>query len=104
MKPEEVPRSTRCRASTVPARIGNEDVPGFRQEEGVDPNAQTDTYAAVTFFIDNWRWAGVPFYIRSGKRLPKRVTDIAIFFNPAPLACSVWRRARPDGTSPARIC
>ena len=51
-----------------PARIGNEDVPGFRQEQGVDPNAQTDTYSAVTFYIDNWRWAGVPFYIRSGKR------------------------------------
>ena len=50
-----------------PARIGNEDVPGFRQEQGVDPNAQTDTYSAVTFYIDNWRWAGVPIYIRSGK-------------------------------------
>jgi glucose-6-phosphate 1-dehydrogenase len=67
-----------------PARIGNDDVPGFRQEQGVDPNAQTDTYSAVTFYIDNWRWAGVPVYIRSGKHLPKRVTDIAIFFNPAP--------------------
>ena len=66
------------------ARIGNEDVPGFRQEEGVDPSAQTDTYSAVTFYIDNWRWAGVPIYIRSGKHLPKRVTDIAIFFKSAP--------------------
>jgi glucose-6-phosphate 1-dehydrogenase len=69
-----------------PARIGGEDVPGFRQEPGVDPEAQTDTYAAVTCFVDNWRWAGVPFYIRSGKRLPKRVTDIAIHFNTAPHA------------------
>ena len=51
------------------------------RKQGVDPNSQTDTYAAVTFFIDNWRWAGVPFYIRTGKRLPKRVTDIAIQFN-----------------------
>lgn len=67
-----------------PARIGNEDVPGFRQEEGVDAQTQTDTYSAVTFYVDNWRWAGVPFYIRSGKRLSKRVTDIAIFFHPAP--------------------
>lgn len=67
-----------------PARIGNENVPGFRQEEGVDPNSQTDTYSATAFFIDNWRWADVPFYIRSGKRLAKRVTDIAIFFNAAP--------------------
>ena len=69
-----------------PARIGGEDVPGFRQEKGVDPNSQTDTYAAVTFFVDNWRWAGVPFYIRTGKRLPKRVSEIAIQFNAAPLA------------------
>ncbi len=50
------------------------------------PDSQTDTYAAVTFFVDNWRWAGVPFYLRSGKRLPKRVTEIAIQFNSAPLA------------------
>ena len=48
--------------------------------------SQTDTYAAVTFFVENWRWAGVPFYVRTGKRLPKRVTEIAIQFNPAPLA------------------
>ncbi|MGH9629796.1 MAG: glucose-6-phosphate dehydrogenase, partial [Bryobacteraceae bacterium] len=67
-----------------PARIGNKDVPGFRQEKGVSEDSQTDTFSAVTFFIDNWRWADVPFYIRSGKRLPKRVTDIAIQFNAAP--------------------
>jgi glucose-6-phosphate 1-dehydrogenase len=68
-----------------PARIGGEDVPGFRQEKGVDPKSRTDTYAAVAFFVDNWRWAGVPFYVRTGKRLPKRVTEIAIQFNSAPL-------------------
>jgi glucose-6-phosphate 1-dehydrogenase len=61
-----------------PARVGGQDLPGFREEPGVDPNAITDTYAAVTFQIENWRWAGVPFYVRTGKRLPKRVTDIAI--------------------------
>lgn len=59
---------------------------GFREEEGVNPQAQTDTYAAATFYVDNWRWAGVPFFIRSGKKLPKRVTDIAIQFKAAPLA------------------
>jgi glucose-6-phosphate 1-dehydrogenase len=68
------------------ARIGGVEAPGFREELGVDPEAQTDTYAAVTLEVDNWRWAGVPFYIRTGKRLPKRVTDIAIEFNRAPLA------------------
>jgi glucose-6-phosphate 1-dehydrogenase len=69
-----------------PAKMGGQEVPGFRQEEGVDPHAQTDTYAAATFFVDNWRWAGVPFYIRSGKRMPKRVTDIAIQFAAPPLS------------------
>ena len=69
-----------------PARIGGKDVAGFRQEPKVDPQSQTNTYAAVTFLVDNWRWAGVPFYVRTGKRLPKRVTEIAIQFKPAPLA------------------
>jgi len=68
-----------------PARIGGEELPGFRQEPGVDPNSQTNTYAAVTVLVDNWRWAGVPFYIRTGKRLAKRVSEIAIQFKEAPL-------------------
>jgi glucose-6-phosphate 1-dehydrogenase len=83
MKPDEVERFA-VAGQYGPARVGTEEQPGFRQEPGVDPNAQTDTYAAVTLFVDNWRWAGVPFYLRSGKRLPKRITDIAIHFSPAP--------------------
>src|SRR5262249_50659662 len=69
-----------------PARIGGKDIPGFRQEPNADPNSRTNTYAGVTFFVDNWRWAGVPFYIRSGKRMAKRVSEIAIEFHKAPLA------------------
>jgi glucose-6-phosphate 1-dehydrogenase len=69
-----------------PGRAGGAALAGFRQEPGVDPQAMTDTYAALTLFVENWRWAGVPFYVRSGKRLPKRVTDIAIQFNRAPLS------------------
>ena len=52
----------------------------------MNPESQTDTFAAVTFHIDNWRWADVPFYVRSGKKMPKRTTDIAIQFNNAPHA------------------
>jgi len=85
MKPDEVLQNT-VPGQYGPAHIGGEDIPGFRQEPGVSPDAQTDTYAAITFFVDNWRWAGVPFYLRSGKRLPKRVSEIAIRFNAAPLA------------------
>ena len=83
MKPDEVMANT-VAGQYGPARIGGQDMPGFRQESGVDPAAQTDTYAAVTFFVENWRWAGVPFYVRSGKHLPKRVSEIAIEFNSAP--------------------
>ncbi len=75
MKPEEVP---------LYSVAGQYD--GFRHEPGVDPGSQTNTYAAATFYIENWRWAGVPFYIRSGKKLPKRTTEIAIRFNTAPHA------------------
>lgn len=82
------------------ARVGTEELPGFREEEGVDQQSETDTYSAVTFFIDNWRWANVPFYIRSGKRLPKRVTDIAIHFNPAPH--SPFRTEFEDGNPASR--
>jgi len=57
---------------------------GYREEEKVRPDSRTETYAALKVFIDNWRWANVPFYVRAGKRLPKRVTDISIHFRPAP--------------------
>jgi len=66
------------------ARLGGRELAGYRQEAGVSPESQTPTYAAATFFVDNWRWAGVPFYLRTGKRLPKRVTEIAVRFHAAP--------------------
>ena len=96
MKPDEVPLRA-VAGQYGPAKIGGEDVPGFRQEQGVDPKSKTDTYAAITFYVDNWRWAGVPFYIRSGKRMPKRITDIAIRFNAPPLALF------PDEGGPAPL-
>lgn len=59
-------------------------VPAYRDEENVAPSSIVETYAALQLFIDNWRWAGVPFYLRAGKRLPKRATEIAITFKEAP--------------------
>jgi glucose-6-phosphate 1-dehydrogenase len=79
------------------ATVGGETLAGFREEKDVDPQANTDTYAAVTFHVDNWRWAGVPFYVRTGKRLAKRVTDIAIQFHSPPH--SVFTGSGPNGTS-----
>jgi len=60
------------------------EVSGYREEEGVDPYSQTETYVAMHLRVDNWRWAGVPVYIRTGKYLPKRVTEVALEFNPVP--------------------
>lgn len=65
-------------------RIGGKTVPAYRSEKGVPPDSFTETYAAMRFPIDNWRWAGVPFYLRTGKRLARKVTEIAIQFRPAP--------------------
>jgi glucose-6-phosphate 1-dehydrogenase len=59
-------------------------VPGYREEPGVSPDSRVETYAALTLSIDNWRWAGVPFFLRSGKRLSTRHTEIAVQFKPAP--------------------
>jgi glucose-6-phosphate 1-dehydrogenase len=64
--------------------IGDEDVIAYRKEENVDRNSAIETYAALKLNIDNWRWAGVPFYLRTGKRLPKRTSEIAIKFMQPP--------------------
>jgi glucose-6-phosphate 1-dehydrogenase len=90
MRPDQVPANA-VAGQYGPGRSGSEQVVGFRQEKGVSPEAQTATYAAVTFLVDNWRWSGVPFYIRTGKCLPKRVSEIAIQFRTAPLA--MFRKA-----------
>jgi glucose-6-phosphate 1-dehydrogenase len=59
-------------------------MPGYREEPGVNPLSRTETYAAIRLDVDNWRWAGVPFYVRTGKRLPKRVTEVALQFQRPP--------------------
>jgi glucose-6-phosphate 1-dehydrogenase len=61
-----------------------EKVPGYREEEGVDPDSRTETYAALRLHVSNWRWAGVPFYLRTGKRLARKVTEIAVTLKPIP--------------------
>ncbi|HEY8019865.1 MAG TPA: glucose-6-phosphate dehydrogenase, partial [Thermoanaerobaculia bacterium] len=64
--------------------LGGQRVPAYRAEPDVAPNSATETYAAMKLHLDNWRWADVPFYLRTGKRLPRRVTEIAIQFKRAP--------------------
>ena len=67
-----------------PGYIEGEEVPGYRDEPGVAPDSTTETYVAAKLFVDNWRWADTPFYVRTGKRLPRRETTIAIEFKKAP--------------------
>lgn len=81
--PERV-RAECLRGQYGPGSIDGQPVPGYRQEPDVAPDSTTETFAMIIMRFDNWRWAGVPFYIRSGKRLPKRVTEIAIQFKSAP--------------------
>ncbi len=67
-----------------PGIINDQEVVGYRQEANVDPHSNMETYAALKLFVDNWRWDGVPFYLRAGKRLPKRATEIAVSFKHPP--------------------
>jgi glucose-6-phosphate 1-dehydrogenase len=81
--PEEIPEMA-VRAQYVPGHSGGEDVPGYLQEEGVPADSTTETYAALRLEVDNWRWAGVPFYLRTGKRLARKITEIAVTLKPVP--------------------
>ena len=75
--------------------VQGEGVPAYRTEPNVDPKSKTETYAALKLEIDNWRWHGVPFYLRTGKRMPRRVSEISIQFRPVP------HRAFPAGADEA---
>ena len=64
--------------------VGGKNVPGYREEDGVPPDSQTETFVALRLFLDNWRWQGVPFYLRTGKRLTQQASEIAIQFRSVP--------------------
>jgi glucose-6-phosphate 1-dehydrogenase len=72
------------RAQYSAGHSGGEDVPGYLEEEGVREDSNTETFAALRLEVDNWRWAGVPFYLRAGKRLARKITEIAITLKPVP--------------------
>jgi len=81
--PEEVPKFV-VRGQYTSSTIRGEKVNGYREEKDVPEDSKTPTYLAVKFFIDTWRWGGVPFYVRTGKRLPTRVTEVVIHFKRIP--------------------
>ena len=72
------------RGQYAPGWMKGNQVPGYREEEGASETSTTPTYAALTLVIDNWRWKGVPFYLRTGKRMPKKVSEISIHFKEVP--------------------
>jgi glucose-6-phosphate 1-dehydrogenase len=82
--PQEVDKNI-VRGQYTSGYVEGEEIQGYRSAPGVAPGSRTETYAAARFYIDNWRWQGVPFYLRSGKCLPKKLTEIAIVFKPAPV-------------------
>lgn len=81
---EEQVGSMTIRGQYVGSHIQEKYVKGYREEDGVEPDSKTETFAALKFYIDNWRWGGVPFYIRTGKHLPTRVTEAVIHFKATP--------------------
>ena len=83
LSPEEVERYT-VRARYTAGHIGERQVPSYADEEGIDPAHGTETFAQVTLWVDNWRWAGVPFKLRSGKALGRERREIAVHFRPVP--------------------
>ncbi len=84
-RPEDVFRSV-VRGQYAPGSLHGHEVPGYHEEKGVAPGSTTETYVAIRLELNNWRWAGVPFFLRTGKRLPKRASEIAIQFHKPPTA------------------
>jgi len=76
--------SMSVRAQYGPGVVAGAESPGYRQEPGVDPESRTETYTALRLHVSNWRWAGVPFYLRTGKRLSRKLTEIAVTLRPVP--------------------
>jgi glucose-6-phosphate 1-dehydrogenase len=85
MSVEEVAKRT-LRGQYGAGTVAGNKVPGYRQERDVKPDSVTETYAAVEFHVDNWRWAGVPFFVRAGKRLARHLTEIRVHFKRTPQA------------------
>ena len=100
MSPEEVLQRT-VRGQYGPGTVDQEKVAGYREEPGVDPASATETFVALKLHIDNWRWADVPFYLRTGKRLGKRITEITIQFKRAPF--SLFRLTPVERLGPNRL-
>ena len=97
MSVDQVAKHT-VRGQYGPGVIDGQPVRGYREEPGVRPDSTTETYAALEFYIDNWRWAGVPFFLRTGKRMPRHLTEIKVHFKRTPQA--LFARTPSDEIDP----
>ncbi len=100
LKPEEVAKAA-VRGQYGAGQIDGKDVPGYRDEKDVNPHSQTDTFVAMRVEIDNWRWSGVPFYLRTGKRMTKAETQIVVTFRQPP--ARLFPNARLSDHSPNQL-
>ncbi len=80
MRDEETLHENTIRGQYLASEINGVKIKGYREEEGVHPESTTETYAAIKFFVDNWRWKDVPFYVRTAKRMPTKVTEVVVHF------------------------
>ncbi|MBV9947622.1 MAG: glucose-6-phosphate dehydrogenase, partial [Myxococcales bacterium] len=97
MSADEVARNV-VRAQYTRGVVHGEEVPAYREEPDVAADSKVDTFVALRAYVDNWRWSGVPFYVRAGKRLARRVTEIAIVFKEVPP--TLFRAISPGGVTP----
>ena len=88
------------RAQYAAGTVGGKPVPGYRREQGVKPDSTTETYVALKCFVENWRWSGVPFYLRTGKALPHRASEVAVQFKDIP---QILFNANPQHPQPANV-
>lgn len=100
IKPEEVNHHA-VRGQYAEGWIEGKKVPGYREEEGVNPNSNTETFAAMKFYLDNWRWQNVPFYLRTGKRMQEKTSSITIQFKPVPH--STFSGMQSDNVMPNKL-
>ncbi len=96
----ELVKENVVRAQYLSGNINGNEVPGYREEDRVNPESETEAYVALRCMIDTWRWSGVPFYVRVGKRLPKKATEISVHFKETP---SVLFNAAPGGVPDGNV-
>ena len=107
LSPEEAGRLS-VRARYAAGRVRGQEIPAYAEEEGIEPDRQTETFAEVTLFVDNWRWSGVPFVLRTGKAMARDRAEISVRFKPVP-HFAFGQKTQPDpnvlrlGLDPDRI-